>query len=163
MSFITKEDILKKVSQREIYSHYLGTNDFSRNLKNPFVAKDKTPSMKINSDWTFKCFNSEHKGDVIQFVAYQENLDNRREYHKILLKINDVFNLGLNENSSNETILLQKKHYKSYSKEFTPEALTFWESLKVSKTELEKYKVSQLDKFTYYNKKSKKHLNLITL
>jgi DNA primase len=143
---ITKELILQKIKKEDIFSYYLNTTNFNKNIKSPF-AKDKNPSLKIYKNGTFKCYSSGKQGDCWQFVADLFSLDNKREFQKVLLTINKDLNLNLNGFSV-------EKHFKVIHKEYSPEAIKFWANLGVNKKVLDKYNVKNTDYIEYKNKEN---------
>lgn len=81
---ISKDIILKHINCNDIYTKFLGTNEFlKRNISSPF-SEDKKPSFKVYSNGTFKCNSTTKQGDVWQFVAYLNNLDSKTQFKEVL-------------------------------------------------------------------------------
>ena len=139
---ITKDGIFTKISEIDIFKHYLKTEDFSKHVKSPF-AKDKTPSLKIYEDTkTFKCFSSGYQGDCFQFVAYLKELDCKTNFPAILQSINTDLNLNLNSNKDKSSSNFTVKH-----KTLSKQDISFWKQFKVDEKTLKKFNVCPVDSF----------------
>lgn len=127
---ITFEEVMSKISEEEIYRHYM-PYEFKLNVltKNPFTTKDNKPSFIIGTKYgkiTHFAFNSNNKGDCINFVMQMFGLDYKDAINKI---INDFS--GNIENLP-KIIKPAIQHIKNYSiiqvitKPFTEQDLNFW-------------------------------------
>src|SRR5687768_3791 len=97
---LTKETILSKIDDYNIYRFYLGYDfDFKKKFKSPFrsTGVDNTPNLCFfpgeNGRILFKDFaNSKGRGgDCFKFVQELFNLD----YNEALIKIDKDFGLGI--------------------------------------------------------------------
>ena len=100
---LSKDIILKHTNCNDIYTKFLGLNDFPKsNISSPF-SDDKKPSFKVYTNGTFKCNSSTKQGDVWQFVAYLKNLDVKTQFKEVLqliVKEMNIENLIASESSS---------------------------------------------------------------
>lgn len=150
---ISKESVLRKVSEKDIYSHYLKVTNFKNNISSPFT-EDKKPSFKVyTKNNTFKCFSSGNQGDVFQFVAYLKHFDVRKEFPKVLSAIVKDLNLVIEDKPENAIINLK-------TKKFTKNSLEYWEKLGVSAEVLEKYNVQHLDYYEFHKEGQLKKFKL---
>lgn len=89
---ITKGWLLSKVDPLSIFQAYMPWKfELNSMCKNPFTEKDRSPSMIIGTkkgEITFKCFNSEERGDCLQFVQYRYGLSFREALEKIAKDFN---------------------------------------------------------------------------
>src|SRR6056297_379603 len=107
MNNLTKENILDRVSDHQIFNHFLSEYNSGKQLKegvhipNPIVLKNegrrqKTPSFNItyyNGKWFFKDFAEEWcHGDVFEFIQMLYKTDLKGA----LQVINDSMGLMLN-------------------------------------------------------------------
>ena len=147
--YITTEDILKRVSQEDIWEHYLGyLPGPGERFSSPFRT-DTTPSANLfytdSGKLLYKDFG-DGSMNCWQFVQKLYKLD----FKNSLLKIwND---LVLEEKKSSSEILI-KKHKKSSAviqikkRDFIEEDLKFWGKYEITKEILNEYSVVPI---TYY-------------
>lgn len=140
-----KITILNQITQEEIFLKFLKLDQFPNgNISSPF-SDDKNPSFKLYKNGTFKCFSSGNQGDCFQLVAYLNNLDCKTQFNEVTNIIAQAFNLNGYSNNN---------HFKYNAKEFEKIHLEYWNQANwnVSIQVLQKYNVSALDKFEYWNK-----------
>ena len=90
---LSKDIILKHTNCNDIYTKFLGLNDFPKsNISSPF-SDDKKPSFKVYSNGSFKCNSSTKQGDIWQFVAYLKNLDVKKQFKEVLKIIATEMNI----------------------------------------------------------------------
>lgn len=96
--YLTKQQILERISEREIYEYYLGEKVTTDKLVKCCFHKDSNASMgfhtKHNQELKYKCFSCGSNGSVFDFVASLHNCS----YHKALKIIQDTFKLSRNGN-----------------------------------------------------------------
>ncbi|TAF43506.1 MAG: hypothetical protein EAZ64_08895 [Sphingobacteriales bacterium] len=137
-----KQLILSKVSISQIYAKYLGLDLIpEKNINSPF-SDDKTASLRVYKNGTFKCFSTGKQGDIWQFVAYLNNLDCKTEFNLITVLIAEKMGLA----NSN-----QKQHFSIKHIPLTPLHYQFWQALAIDISVLEKYNVKAVSSFEYYN------------
>lgn len=90
--FVTKEDILSKISEEDIYKRFC--SDFpSRSIRSPLPGHhDKTPSFgffQVERRWLWKDQALGISGDVFRFVEKMEHTD----FEGALRKISQAFNI----------------------------------------------------------------------
>ena len=90
---------MKHTNCNDIYTKFLGLNDFPKgNISSPF-SDDKKPSFKVYKfNGTFKCSSTGKQGDVFQFVAELKNLNCKTDFKKVLEIIAMEMNLPLQYN-----------------------------------------------------------------
>src|SRR5690606_14701173 len=90
---LTKQNILKYVSEYQIYSYYLGNFKIGGNMSSPF-REDNNPSFGIFIGKYGDLAYNDYKlggGDCISFVARLEKVS----YYQAMILINDIFDLNL--------------------------------------------------------------------
>lgn len=95
--YLTSQQILERISEREIYEYYLNTN-IKGDLVKCCFHKDSTPSLgfyKSSNNLNFKCFGCGAQGGVFQFVS---KLHNDCSFGKSLNIIQKTFKLSKNDN-----------------------------------------------------------------
>lgn len=169
---MTKKELLNQVSVQQIYEKFYGAG-FSnvKNIRSPFT-EDKKASFRAYKNGTFKCHSSGHQGDVFQFVADLENIDNKTEFKKVLATIKDAMAITGHKPIKRPKNVTKKdvpevdtsKHFSYDIKPFESIHLKYWTqgNWNVTQSVLEKYKVSALDKFQYWNS-SKEEITKIKL
>lgn len=92
-NMINKDIIFSHTTAENIYLKYLNLTSFPKNnISSPF-SDDNNPSFKLYPNGTFKCNSSGKQGDVLQFVAYMEQLDNKTEFKEVLQRIATKMNI----------------------------------------------------------------------
>lgn len=106
---ISKEAILKRTSQFEIFKFYMPWFEPGRTIKTPFT-NENNPSfwtkVDIEGNIFFKDFGRGYSGDCFSLVMHLFNC----EYHAALAKINDDLKLGLGPPLKNQINLSFKEH-----------------------------------------------------
>jgi hypothetical protein len=90
--WVTKSNILKHITEYDIYAYYLGVFNVNSIMRSPF-RKDKTPSFGIFLSSSGELIYNDYKlggGNCIKFVMYMENCD----YYNALNILNRRYNLG---------------------------------------------------------------------
>ena len=143
---MNKSEILSSVSPQEIYIKFLNLSEFpTKNLHSPFSA-DNNASLRIYKNGSFKCFSSGKQGDCFQFVADLNNINCKSNFKAVTELIAKEFNLTkLNGFPSEKLQVVNQK--------FNSDGFSYWKSLRVSPELLEKYKVSQVKSFSYWDNK----------
>lgn len=107
-SFLSKENILRKVSSYDILNHYLQPYHNKGKLKkgqlisNPFIFPDQqqTPSFNIypgkTGEWYFKDFSRDDHGSAFDLVMQLQ----MATFYEALQIINKDFQLGLKPHKS---------------------------------------------------------------
>lgn len=160
---LSKELILSKIDDYNIYKYYLGQDiNFRKKYHSPF-RKDKTPNLtfflKPDKSIGFKDFSDGKTGDCFQFVEYLFNIN----YFEAMCKIDQDFGLGLMSGSTTKfKVNLVKKpdftHQQAQkliqiiSKPFTQEELDYWESFYITQVELFNHNIHSVNKL-YVNKR----------
>lgn len=119
-----KKLISEKISQEQIFRFYY---PFKFNLNERCLScftTEKNPSMIIGTksqsgDVIFKCFNSNHSGDSINFVMQLFNLD----YFEALNKITEDFGLKDVSNTKYESIIKDLPKTKIIKTKLAPEII----------------------------------------
>ena len=158
-SLITREDILKNVTQEEIYSFYLNEKIDKLGVYHSPLREDNIPSFAlyfhhINKNIImFKDFATGDCGDFVILVKKLFNLN----YSEALWKI--AYDLGLSDYSVNTnkqnikyTKIIQKQKVELGIKLRPWKVLdkTFWSSFGIKKTTLEKFNVFSIS-HVFYN------------
>ncbi len=179
---LNKDIILKHTTCNDIYTKFLGLNDFPKgNISSPF-SDDKKPSFKVYSNGTFKCNSSTKQGDVWQFVADLKKLNVKTQFNEVLrivAKEMNIENLISSDSSTvknkvssqtndysitevqpknkdeviETTIKPGAKELTVAIRDFTTLDLEYWNKLGVDKALLEKYKVHSISNYFWTDKK----------
>ena len=171
---MTKEQLLNQVSVAQIYAKFHENYKTGSNISSPFT-NDKKASFRFYKNGSFKCFSSGKQGDVFQFISDLNQLECKRDFHKVLAIISEAFSLNGSVQSFHGATPLKsrkdkpidnqgfkeidKSKYFSYeTKPFEKEHLSYFAqgNWNVSKELLQQYNVSALDKFQYWNSKQNK-------
>lgn len=148
---ITKESVLKSTTEEDIIRHYVPNfiPTEKKNYKSPFGGKDSNPSLsfyKSKKGWQFKSHNTDHQGDVFQFVADIEKIDCKKEFAKVLAVINSNLNLGLNG----------QDEFKIEYQQFTTLFLAYFKQFGIDQATLLKFKVRQVKSLAFTNSANKR-------
>lgn len=158
---LTKEAILEKVDDYNIFRYYLGQDiNLKKKYHSPF-STDKTPSLCFFGDQTsgkiiFKDFSTGRSGDCFKFVQDLNNLN----FFEALVKIDEDFGLGLKSHSrpvfkihkvEKPSIHKQAKLIQVIPKIYTNEDLSYWGNYQITEEELHRKNVYSVDKL-YMNK-----------
>ena len=145
---INKSEILNIVSEEDLIRHLVP--EFTgklrkRNYKSILSTKDDHPSLSFYKDegsnsWKFKSHNTGHQGDILELWAAYHGLDCKTEFPKLLEKINEEMNLGLEKKKEPFTI-----DYMTFSNVF----LSYWEQFGIDRDTLVKYDVRQVAYFSF--------------
>ncbi len=160
---ITKESILKLVTQEEIYSYYIGfdiNNIISTVINSPFRA-DNVPSFSLyyhraeKQTLMFFDFATKDCGDFIIFVTKLYGIS----YSKALLKIAydlKLTNFNIDNNIKIQITNIEKIKEKKLidvginKREWLQKDKLFWQQFGITKSTLELYNVIPI-KFIFYN------------
>lgn len=108
---ISKDKILLHSNCNDIYTKFLGLNEFPKgNISSPF-SDDTNPSFKVWKNGTFKCNSTGKQGDVWQFVADLKGLDSKTQFREVLETIAIEMKISLQENYN--TTEVKSKNNKS--------------------------------------------------
>ena len=144
---ITLDYILSKVSEYDIYAHYLGQFKVGAIYNSPF-RKDKNPSFGIyyskrTKQLLFKDHGTGECGNVVKFVSLYTGLTN---YNDILKDIVKQLNI------TTDTKLDSSKQYVPSSEtvigivrqKFTPTDINYWSQFNISEKTLKKFNVNSI-------------------
>lgn len=141
---VTLDYILSKVSEHDIYSHYIGEFKVGMIYNSPF-RKDKNPSFGIfysrkTNKLLFKDHGTGECGDVIKFVSLYTGIV---KYDEILNDI--VSNLKITNKTKLQTLTVNEKPEETVigvvRQPFTKIDLDYWKQFGISKQTLNKYDV----------------------
>ena len=144
---ITLDYILSKVTEYDIYTHYLGQFKVGAIYNSPF-RKDKNPSFGIyyskrTKQLLFKDHGTGECGNIVKFVSLYTGLTN---YNDILKDIVKQLNI------TTDTKLDSSKQYKHSSEtvigivrqKFTPTDINYWSQFNISEKTLKKFNVNSI-------------------
>lgn len=147
LSDITLDWILSRVTEYDIYAHYLGQFKIGMIYNSPF-RKDSNPSFGIfyskrTKQLLFKDHGTGDCGNVIKFVSLYTGITN---YNDILLDIVKKLNI------TNNTKLVSSKQYIATTdtvigvvrQEFTAEDINYWSQFNISTDTLKKFDVNSI-------------------
>ena len=156
---LTKENILKEISEEEIMRHYLAFEfEIGRMYNSPF-RDDNIPSFNIYyseyQELRFKDFNGT-QGTCFDLVMIIKNCN----FYEALININDEFGLCLGGKDNKKKISYKKFKAKTIDKkcliQFKPQRFTevdreYWGRYSITKSTLEYFNVYSA-KYVYMNK-----------
>ena len=147
---ITLDYILSRVSEYDIYSHYLGSFRVGAIYNSPF-RKDKNPSFGIyyskrTKQLLFKDHGSGECGNIIKFVSLFTGLTN---YNDILADIVKQLNITTSTklDSSKQYIQETETVIGVVRQELTKIDIDYWSQFHISKPTLKKFNI---DSIKYY-------------
>lgn len=147
LSDITLDWILSRVTEYDIYAHYLGQFKVGMIYNSPF-RKDKNPSFGIfyskrTKQLLFKDHGTGDCGNVIKFVSLYTGITN---YNDILLDIVNKLKI------TSDTKLVSPKQYIASTKtvigvvrqDFTAEDINYWSQFNICINTLKKFNVNSI-------------------
>lgn len=148
---ITKEFILSKISEEDIFKKYTELEIIGKKFKSPF-NNERTPSCIVYSNMFFNCFSSGNKGSCFDLVMLKYGCT----FYESLIMISNDFNLFNNKYNAIEynplifgikpKIHINKQtDIKIKSKEFTITGLEYWKQYLITLKTLNKYQIKQLE------------------
>lgn len=144
---ITLDYILSKVSEYDIYTHYLGQFKVGAIYNSPF-RKDRTPSFGIyyskrTKQLLFKDHGTGECGNVVKFVSLYTGITN---YNDILTDIVNKLNITPNTklDSSKQYIPSTETVIGVVRQKFTQVDINYWSQFHISKETLKKYDVNSI-------------------
>lgn len=144
---ITLEYILSKVTEYDIYAHYLGQFKVGMIYNSPF-RKDKNPSFGIfyskrTKQLLFKDHGTGECGNVIKFVQLYTGKTNYNDIlQDIVTKLNITANTKLD--SSKQYIPSQETVIGVVRQEFTDVDTNYWSQFHISTKTLKKFNVNSI-------------------
>jgi hypothetical protein len=160
---LTKEQILEKISEKEIFDHFLKPFHEGmvlkpgQNISNPLLSnKQKTPSFNIyeqNGKWKFKDFSTADSGDCWQFIMLLKNINFSEALELITTQ------LLLPEQSFPKTQLhfSSKKKPLIFHRVFNSKEKGFWLQYGINEETLKLFKVRAITNYIAYTKEGKEY------
>lgn len=146
-SNLTLDWILSRVSEYDIYSHYIGEIKVGMIYNSPF-RKDKNPSFGIyyskrTKQLLFKDHGTGECGNVIKFVSLLTGITN---YNDILTDIVEKLHIKPSTKlvSSKQYIPSTETIIGVVRQEFTPTDINYWAQFHISTNTLRKYDVNSI-------------------
>lgn len=147
LSDITLDWILSRVTEYDIYAHYLGQFKVGMIYNSPF-RKDKNPSFGIfyskrTKQLLFKDHGTGDCGNVIKFVSLYTGITN---YNDILLDIVDKLKITSNTKlvSSKQYIAPTETVIGIVRQDFTAEDINYWSQFNICINTLKKFNVNSI-------------------
>lgn len=144
---ITLDYILSKVSEYDIYAHYLGQFKVGAIYNSPF-RKDKNPSFGIyyskrTKQLLFKDHGTGECGNIVKFVSLYTGLTN---YNDILKDIVKQLNITTDTklDSSKQYIPSSETVIGIVRQKFTPTDINYWSQFNISEKILKKFNVNSI-------------------
>lgn len=144
---ITLDYILSKVTEYDIYTHYLGQFKVGAIYNSPF-RKDKNPSFGIyyskrTKQLLFKDHGTGECGNIVKFVSLYTGLTN---YNDILQDIVNKLNITTSTklDSSKQYIPSSETVIGVVRQNFTQTDINYWSQFHISKETLRKYNVNSI-------------------
>lgn len=144
---ITLDYILSKVSEYDIYAHYVGQFKVGAIYNSPF-RKDKNPSFGIyyskrTKQLLFKDHGTGECGNIVKFVSLYTGLTN---YNDILKDIVKQLNITTDTklDSSKQYIPSSETVIGIVRQKFTPTDINYWSQFNISEKTLKKFNVNSI-------------------
>lgn len=144
---ITLDYILSKVSEYDIYAHYLGQFKVGAIYNSPF-RKDKNPSFGIyyskrTKQLLFKDHGTGECGNIVKFVSLYTGLTNYNDILKDIVKqLNITTDIKLD--SSKQYIPSSETVIGIVRQKFTPTDINYWSQFNISEKTLKKFNVNSI-------------------
>jgi len=151
---ISKEFILSKISEEDIFRRYTELEVIGKKFKSPF-NNERTPSCIVYSNMFFNCFSSGNKGSCFDLVMLKYGCT----FYESLVMISNDFNL-FNSTKYNTTEynpvlfgikpkqhIIKETKINIKSKKFTIKGLNYWKQYLISEKTLNKYLIKQLQSY----------------
>lgn len=158
-SQITREDILKHITQEEIFSFYMGEDITSLGVFHSPLREDNIPSFALyfhrhhRNILMFKDFATNDSGDFVVLVMKLFNIDYPTSLKKIAsdLKLAN-FNIDLAKQTVNYTRIVNKENVKLgiKTRPWLVKDKNYWSSFGIKKSTLNKFNVYPVD-YIFYN------------
>jgi 5S rRNA maturation endonuclease (ribonuclease M5) len=158
-SLITREDILKHVTQEEIYSFYLGEDVSKLGVFHSPLREDNIPSFalyfhKVNRNiLMFKDFATGDCGDFVILVLKMFNLSYSEALKKVAFDMKLAeFNINVSQTPVQYTKIMQKDSVELGIKirPWQVRDKIYWSAFGIRKKTLEKFNVYPID-YVFYN------------
>lgn len=158
-SLITREDILKHVTQEEIYSFYLGEDVSKLGVFHSPLREDNIPSFalyfhKVNRNiLMFKDFATGDCGDFVILVLKMFNLSYSEALKKVAFDMKLAqFNINVSQSPVQYTKIVQRDSVELGIKirPWQVRDKIYWSSFGIRKKTLEKFNVYPID-YVFYN------------
>jgi hypothetical protein len=159
---LSKESILKEISEEEIMRHYLGFEFEIGRMYNSPLRDDDVPSFNVYyseyQELRFKDFNGS-QGTCFDLVMLLNNCN----FYEAICHINDEFGLGLGGRTSEKKLSYKKFKSEISDKkcliQFKPQQFTaidkkYWKKYNISEDTLKHFNVYSA-KYVYMNKQLK--------
>ena len=153
---ITLDYILSKVTEYDIYAHYLGQFKVGAIYNSPF-RKDKNPSFgvyysKRTKQLLFKDHGTGECGNVIKFVSLFTGITNYNDILKDIIKQLHITPDTTLDNSkqyipSTDTVIGVVRQ------DFTSTDINYWQQFNISKETLKKFNVNSIKFMLWYCKR----------
>jgi hypothetical protein len=148
---ITKDKVLKKISEYDIFALYLGFKPIVGNLYRSPLRADTNPSFGLfrargTSNLLYKDLGTGESGDCFKLVASLQGITARKAIKQIY---NDIVTKKV---SYTKTKVIPIKEYNELdivldTIDFTVEGYTFWREFGITPSTLEKFNVKQIKRF----------------
>jgi len=148
---IDRNYILKRVSEQDIFTKYVG--DFKLgSIYNSPLRKDKNPSFGIfvsnkTGNLLYKDLAADECGDVFKFVKKLKGLSTYEETIKEIISDLNILNMEAQKLSSNRRLVQTESKISITRKPFTKIELEYWQRFAVTKSILDLFKVNSISKF----------------
>jgi hypothetical protein len=155
---ITREDILKYVTQEEIYSFYLGENITSLGVFHSPLREDNIPSFALyfhryhNNILMFKDFATNDCGDFIVLVMKLFGLDYPSALKKIAFDFKlSTFDVDTTKQVVQYTRIVERERIKLgvKTRPWLNKDKAYWSSFGIKKSTLEKFRVYPIEYILY--------------
>jgi DNA primase len=145
--FINYQFIISKVSEDQIYEHYLKEAvDLGKSYYSPF-GNEKTPSFRLyvkNNRILFKCFHSGYQGDCFEFVTLLYGIPKKQVFLQVAGDLGLINNAALSRVNINQEKLLMSRQSSKIDvvlRKFKTQDYNYWKQFGINEEQLEEYDI----------------------
>lgn len=160
LKYLSKEEILAHVTEKEIFEKFLGTDISDGMCISSPLREDKNPSFSIfqtNDRWYFKDHATGDSGDCWKFV---EEIDNLNGFKEVLKAVTKEFGLSTISNNKNPKFDSKfegvDKDGKPYTVWTSNEPHQYWGQYKIPPELLISYGVKNIVAYQFYSNRKEK-------
>lgn len=145
--FISKQDILNKVSQYDIFRRYLGDFKIGRTYNSP-LREDKSPSFGLfisskDNELLYKDFANGDCGDAFKFVKKLKNITSNSELYKTIYEDMNLYIQSVDLESKKKYIA-KRASISVSRKKMTDKDYAYWAQFGITKETLKFFKVNAI-------------------
>lgn len=148
--FVTKEDILNKITTYDIFRKYLGDFKIGKVYNSP-LREDKSPSFGVfvssrDNELLYKDLANNDCGDAFKFVKKLRGISTYAEVFKTIYEEMNLSSPSIELNSSKKTFVYKRTKISVTRKRISKIDIDFWSKFGISTETLKLFKVYPISK-----------------